>query len=145
MGSIRLETANSVATITLQAPKTRNAFDVTMVREMHRILDHIQKEGAAIRALVLTGSNGVFCSGVDLHSVDLSTVEARQSAHLELRKFMDPLMMRLSELRHPMVAAVNGVAAGAGLSLALAADIIVAGGGAYFLPFFPPAGVGGAP
>ena len=141
MGSIRLEIANSVATITLQAPKTRNAFDVTMVREMHRILDHIQKEGAAIRALVLTGSDGVFCSGVDLHSVDLSTAEARQSAHLELRKFMDPLMMRFSELRHPMVAAVNGVAAGAGLSLALAADIIVAAEDAYFWPSFARVGL----
>jgi len=136
MGSVHIETANSVATITLQAAKTRNAIDVTMVREMHRVLDQIQKEGAAIRALVITGSDGVFCSGVDLHSVDLSTPEARQSMHLELRKFMDPLMMRFSELRHPMVAAVNGAAVGAGMSLALAADIIVAAEDAFFWPSF---------
>lgn len=141
MGSIRIETTDSVATITLQAAKTRNAIDVTMVREMHRVLDHIQKEGPAIRALVLTGSDSVFCSGVDLHSVDLSTPEARQSAHLELRKFMDPLMMRFSELRHPMVAAVNGAAAGAGMSLALAADIIVVAEDAYFWPSFARVGL----
>src|ERR1700759_2351799 len=136
MGSIRIETTNSVATITLQAAKTRNAIDVTMVREMHRVLDHIQKEGAAIRALVLTGSDGVFCSGVDLHSVDLSTPEGRQSVHREWRNFRAPLMMRFSELRHPMVAAVNGAAVGAGMSLALAADIIVTAEDAFFWPSF---------
>ena len=136
MSSVHVDFADSVATITLQAAKTRNAIDVGMVREMHRALDHIQKEGSAIRALILTGSEGVFCSGVDLHSVDLSTSEARQSAHLELRKFMDPLVLRFSELRHPMVAAVNGAAVGAGMSLALVCDIIVAADDAFFWPSF---------
>jgi 2-(1,2-epoxy-1,2-dihydrophenyl)acetyl-CoA isomerase len=141
MGTITIDIANSVATITLQAPKSRNAINVTMVREMHRVLDQVQKEGSAIRALVLTGTDGVFCSGVDLHSVDLSDVQARQSAHLELRKFMDPLVMRFSELRHPMVAAVNGAAVGAGLSLALVCDIIVASENAYFWPSFARVGL----
>ena len=141
MSTVRVEIADSVATITLQAPKSKNAIDVTMVREMHRALDQIQKEGSAIRALVLTGSDGVFCSGVDLHSVDLSAAEGRQSAHLELRKFMDPLVMRFSELRHPMVAAVNGAAVGAGMSLALVCDIIVVADNAYFWPSFARVGL----
>lgn len=136
MGHVQVGISDSVATITLQAPATRNAIDVTMVREMHRALDQIKKEGAAIRALVLTGSESVFCSGVDLHSVDVSTLEKRQSAHLELRKFMDPLVLRFSELRHPMVAAVNGAAVGAGMSLALVCDIIVASDDAFFWPSF---------
>jgi 2-(1,2-epoxy-1,2-dihydrophenyl)acetyl-CoA isomerase len=141
MSSVHVDFAHSVATITLQAAKTRNAIDVAMVREMHRVLDHIQKEGPAIRAVVLTGSDGVFCSGVDLHSMDLSTPEARQSAHLELRKFLDPLVLRFSELRHPMVAAVNGAAVGAGMSLALVCDIIVAADDAFFWPSFARVGL----
>jgi 2-(1,2-epoxy-1,2-dihydrophenyl)acetyl-CoA isomerase len=141
MSSIDLGIANSIATITLQAARTRNAIDLTMVREMHRVLDQVQKEGSAVRALVITGSDGVFCSGVDLHSVDLAAPEARQAAHQELRKFMDPLVLRFSELRHPIVAAVNGAAAGAGLSLALVCDIIVAADSAFFWPSFARVGL----
>jgi 2-(1,2-epoxy-1,2-dihydrophenyl)acetyl-CoA isomerase len=141
MSSVDLHIADAVATITLRAPRTRNAFDVTMVREMHRALDQMQKEGAAVRALVVTGSSGVFCSGVDLHSVDLEAPEARQKAHQELRKFMDPLVLRFNETRHPIVAAVNGAAVGAGMSLALAADIIVASETAVFWPSFARVGL----
>lgn len=136
MSSVDLRIANSIATLTLQTARTRNAIDVTAVREMHRALDQIQKEGSAVRALVITGSDGVFCSGVDLHSVNLMEPEARQSAHQELRKFMDPLVLRFSELRHPIVAAVNGAAVGAGMSLALVCDIIVAAESAFFWPSF---------
>jgi 2-(1,2-epoxy-1,2-dihydrophenyl)acetyl-CoA isomerase len=108
---------------------------------MHSALDQIQKEGSAVRALVITGSDGVFCSGVDLHSVNLTVPEARQPAHHELRKFMDPLVLRFSELRHPIVAAVNGAAVGAGMSLALACDIIVAAENAFFWPSFARVGL----
>jgi len=89
-----------------------------------------------VRAVVLTGSNEVFCSGLDLHSINLKTQEARQRAHFEMRRFMDPLILRLSGFRFPIVAAVNGAAVGAGMSLALASDIIIAGENAYFLPSF---------
>jgi 2-(1,2-epoxy-1,2-dihydrophenyl)acetyl-CoA isomerase len=141
MSSVDLRIANSIATITLQAARTRNAIDVNTVRELHRVLDQIQKEGLAVRALVLTGSDGVFCSGVDLHSVNLEEPEARQLAHQELRKFMDPLVLRFSELRQPVVAAVNGAAVGAGMSLALVCDIIVAAESAVFWPSFARVGL----
>jgi 2-(1,2-epoxy-1,2-dihydrophenyl)acetyl-CoA isomerase len=85
---------------------------------------------------VLTGSGDVFCSGLDLHSIDLTTRQARQRAHFEMRRFMDPLIMRLSGFRYPIIAAVNGAAVGAGMSLALASDIIVVGETAYFCPSF---------
>jgi 2-(1,2-epoxy-1,2-dihydrophenyl)acetyl-CoA isomerase len=86
--------------------------------------------------VVLRGSNDVFCSGLDLNSVDVTYVEARQRAHFEMRRFMDPLISRLSGFRCPIVAAVYGAAGGAGLSLALASDIIIASDNAYFLPSF---------
>jgi 2-(1,2-epoxy-1,2-dihydrophenyl)acetyl-CoA isomerase len=85
---------------------------------------------------VLTGSNDVFCSGLDLHSIDLKSQQARQRAHFEMRRFMDPLILRLSGFRFPIVAAVNGAAVGGGMSLALASDIIVVGESAYFCPSF---------
>ena len=141
MSSVALAIADSIATITLRSVANRNAIDINVVREMHHILDQIQKEGPAVRALLITGSDGVFCSGVDLHSVNLETPEARQQAHQELRRFMDPLVLRFSELRHPIVAAVNGAAVGAGMSLALVCDIIVVAENGYFWPSFSRVGL----
>ncbi len=141
MSSVDLTITDSIATITLRSASTRNAIDITVVREMHHVLDQIQKEGAAVRALVITGRDGVFCSGVDLHSVNLENPEARQQAHQELRKFMDPLVLRFSELRHPIVAAVNGAAVGAGMSLALVCDIIVIADNAFLWPSFARVGL----
>jgi 2-(1,2-epoxy-1,2-dihydrophenyl)acetyl-CoA isomerase len=134
--SLSFQVADGVATLSIHRAAVSNAIDITIIRAMHLALDAIQKGDSGARALVLTGSNEVFCSGLDLHSVDLKTQEARQRAHFEMRRFMDPLILRLSGFRFPIVAAVNGAAVGVGMSLALASDIIVAGESAYFLPSF---------
>jgi 2-(1,2-epoxy-1,2-dihydrophenyl)acetyl-CoA isomerase len=134
--SLAFTVADGVATLTIQRAAVSNAIDITIIRAMHLALDQIQKGDSGARALVITGSNDVFCSGLDLHSIDLKTAEARQRAHFEMRRFMDPLILRLSGFRFPIVAAVNGAAVGAGMSLALASDIIIAGENAYFLPSF---------
>ncbi len=136
MSSLSFTVSDSVATLSIQRPAVSNAIDITIIRAMHVALDKIQKGDSGARAVVITGSNEVFCSGLDLHSVDLKTQEARQRAHFEMRRFMDPLILRLSGFRFPIVAAINGAAVGAGMSLALASDIIVAGESAYFLPSF---------
>jgi 2-(1,2-epoxy-1,2-dihydrophenyl)acetyl-CoA isomerase len=136
MNTLAFTVSDGVATLAIQRSAVSNAIDITIIRAMHLALDQIQKGDGGARAVVLTGSNDVFCSGLDLHSIDLKTQEARQRAHFEMRRFMDPLIMRLSGFRYPIVAAVNGAAAGAGMSLALACDIIVAGDNAYFLPSF---------
>src|SRR5664279_6136156 len=134
--SLSFTVADGVATLAIQRAAVSNAIDITIIRAMHLALDQIQKVESGARAVVITGSNDVFCSGLDLHSVDLKTQEARQRAHFEMRRFMDPLILRLGGFRYPIVAAVNGAAVGAGMSLALASDIIVAGDNAYFLPSF---------
>ena len=136
MDTLSFTVADGVATLSIQRPAVSNAIDITIIRAMHLALDQIQKGESGARAVVITGSNEIFCSGLDLHSVDLKTQEARQRAHFEMRRFMDPLIMRLSAFRFPIVAAVNGAAVGAGMSLALASDIIIAGDSAYFLPSF---------
>ena len=136
MNELSCEIADGVATVTMRRPEVRNALNGQLIREMNVALDKIQRPESRVRALVLTGSNSVFCSGVDLHSVDLTTPEAQQRAHSEMRRFLDPLILRLSEFRLPVLAAVNGPAVGAGMSLALVADIIVAADSAHFSPSF---------
>jgi len=134
--SLSSTVSDGVAILRIQRPAVSNAIDITIIRAMHLALDQIQKGDSGARAVVITGSNEVFCSGLDLHSVDLKTQAARQRAHFEMRRFMDPLILRLSSFRFPIVAAVNGAAVGAGMSLALASDIIVVGENAYFCPSF---------
>jgi len=136
MNNLSFSVSDGVATLSLQRSAQCNAIDITIIRAMHLALDQIQKGESGARAVVITGSPEVFCSGLDLHSIDLKTQEARQRAHFEMRRFMDPLILRLSGFRFPIVAAVNGAAVGAGMSLALASDIIVAAEDAYFLPSF---------
>src|ERR1700690_4097587 len=136
MGSLSFTVSDGVATLALQRSACSNAIDITVIRAIHLALDQIQKGEGGAKAVVITGSNDVFCSGLDLHSIDLKTAEARQRAHFEMRRFMDPLILRLSGFRFPIVAAVNGAAVGAGMSLALASDIIIVGESAYFCPSF---------
>ena len=73
-----------------------NAIDISVIRAIHLALDQIQKGESGAKAVIITGSNDVFCSGLDLHSIDLKSAEARQRAHFEMRRFMDPLILRLS-------------------------------------------------
>src|ERR1700719_4978441 len=134
--SLSFTVADVAATLSIQRASVSNAIDITIIRAMHLALDQIQKGDSGARAVVITGSNDVFCSGLDLHSIDLKSQEARQRAHFEMRRFMDPLILRLSGFRFPIVAAVNGAAVGAGMSLALASDIIIAADNSYFLPSF---------
>ncbi|HEX3915284.1 MAG TPA: enoyl-CoA hydratase-related protein [Steroidobacteraceae bacterium] len=136
MNSLSFTVSDAVATLTLQRSTCSNAIDITVIRAIHLALDQIQKGEGGAKAVVITGSNDVFCSGLDLHSIDLKSAEARQRAHFEMRRFMDPLILRLSGFRFPIIAAVNGAAVGAGMSLALASDIIIAADNAYFLPSF---------
>src|SRR6201986_5691925 len=136
MNSLSFTVSDGVATLGLQRSAVSNAIDITIIRSIHLALDQIQKGEGGAKAVVITGSNDGFCSGLDLHSIDLKSAEARQRAHFEMRRFMDPLILRLSGFRFPIIAAVNGAAVGAGMSLALASDIIIAADNAYFLPSF---------
>lgn len=133
---LAVEIHGAVATLSIRRPRVRNALDAGLIRDLNVALDGVQRRESGVRALILTGSESVFCSGVDLHAVDLSTSEAQQRAHAEMRRYLDPLILRLSEFRLPVLAAVNGAAVGAGMSLALVADIIVAAQSAYFAPSF---------
>lgn len=135
--TIRYEIAAGVQTITLNRPDALNAYNGKMSAELQGALRVAQRDDA-VRCVVLTGAGRAFCAGQDLQEIKGSYVgEAPPldfGAHL--RKHYSPLIRALSALEKPVVAAVNGVAAGAGASIAFAADLRVAGQSASFVMAF---------
>mgnify|MGYP005845937605 CR=1 FL=1 len=124
--TIRLEARDGVSVITLDRPAVRNALNARMRAEITRA---VADAGTGSRAVVLTGAGGAFCSGQDLGA-------SRSLAETDLeRTLRDEYLPMISAIRAcpvPVIAAVNGAAAGAGASLALAADLTVAAESAMF-------------
>ncbi len=127
--TIRFELADAVATITLARPEKMNALSIELLGEVLCAVDAAVAGGA--RALMLTGEGKAFSSGADLAGDGLpDDLGALLEAHYH------PLVERLAALPIPIVTAINGPCAGAGLSLALSGDIIVAARSAYLLLAF---------
>jgi 2-(1,2-epoxy-1,2-dihydrophenyl)acetyl-CoA isomerase len=124
------ELSDGVATVTLNRPDALNALNATMRRELLAAVTSARRDDAT-RALVITGAGRGFCAGADLRG---------GSSEREFRRVIgteyNPLIEAIRSLPKPVVASVNGVAAGAGMSLALAADLVVASEDARFLPAF---------
>jgi 2-(1,2-epoxy-1,2-dihydrophenyl)acetyl-CoA isomerase len=119
-----------VATVTLNRPDSLHALNAGMLEELRAAVDSLPGSGA--RALLLTGEGRAFSSGADLASGG----GLPDDVGAALEAYYNPLVGALFALPLPVVAAVNGPAAGAGCSLALAADIVIAGRSAYFLQAF---------
>jgi 2-(1,2-epoxy-1,2-dihydrophenyl)acetyl-CoA isomerase len=140
--TIRLSVDATVATITLNRPERLNAAPPAMFDEIRAAFDELPGLGA--RALILTGEGRAFCSGADLAGRgDLQSAQPNaviasrgEGAYRALTEHYAPTMIALSRLGIPVIAAVNGVAAGIGCSLALAADLVIAARSAYFLEAF---------
>ncbi|UOD51155.1 2-(1,2-epoxy-1,2-dihydrophenyl)acetyl-CoA isomerase PaaG [Orrella daihaiensis] len=139
--TITVEIKDSVARITLNRPDKLNSFTGQMHAELRDALDGLQSGGEA-RVLVLTGAGRGFCAGQDLADPELKDA-AGQMADLGsvVEKNYKPLVMRLQELKMPTIAAVNGIAAGAGASLALACDMTIAKTSASFMLAFSKIGL----
>jgi 2-(1,2-epoxy-1,2-dihydrophenyl)acetyl-CoA isomerase len=109
-----------VLTITLNQPARFNALSGAMLQELGAALRAAERD-AAVRVIVLTGAGKAFCSGADITEFNIGDTPLDPGEHL--RSTMNPLTMRLRATEKPVLAAINGVAAGAGLSLALACDL----------------------
>ena len=151
---IRYELRDTVATLTLNRPEKLNAFAEDMREQLVAALDRVAAEGEA-RVLVITGAGRAFCAGGDVHH--MASLKQSGADFRELKRLMElgrAVVTRIEALPFPSIAAVNGVAAGAGINLALACDLRVASdaasfgetfvriglhpdwGGTYFLPRF---------
>lgn len=132
---ILFEEADGVATLTLNRPAQLNAMPTAMVAEMIHALDRVRDEGR-VRCLLLTGAGRAFSSGADLAGGELFAGDGLPDTGRVIETHFNPLLERLLALPVPIVSAVNGAAAGAGCSLALAGDVVLAGRSAYFLLAF---------
>jgi len=134
--TIKLDVADTVATITLNRPERLNAAPTQMADEIVTALDDALAQGA--RAVVITGEGRAFCSGADLAGGRdrTSGVGGGDVAKASLDGHYNPMMKALAALPVPLVTAVRGPAAGVGCSMALAGDFVVASETAYFLQAF---------
>jgi 2-(1,2-epoxy-1,2-dihydrophenyl)acetyl-CoA isomerase len=132
--SILLDITKGVATLTLHRPERLNAFTEAMHAEIRAAMDMVEKPGAA-RVLVLTGSGRGFSAGQDLADPVMSGGRDMDVGSTLERNY-NPLLQRLNALPMPVIAAVNGIAAGAAANLALACDLVIAKRSASFLQAF---------
>jgi len=128
---------NGVATLKFNRPDKYNSFNQEMAFAVQKALDDC-KDDDSVRVIVLTGEGKAFCAGQDL-------AEATDPNGPPLKNIVgehyNPIVMRLREIEKPIIAAVNGVAAGAGANLALACDIVVAKKSAAFIQAFAAIGL----
>ena len=136
--SVLYEARGAVALVTLNRPASLNSFTRQMHRELWAALDRIEAD-KAIRAVVITGAGRGFCAGADLAEFDLEPgpdLVKRADPGPVIEQAFNPTVRKLQALRVPTIAAVNGVAAGAGASLAMTCDLAVAASGAVFVQAF---------
>lgn len=134
---ISKEIENGVCRITLNRPNVFNSFNKTMALQLQEVLDDcaINPE---IRSVLITGEGKAFCAGQDLaEAIDPEGPTLRSI----VKDHYNPIILKIRELEKPVIAAVNGVAAGAGANIALACDIVIAKKSASFIQAFSKIGL----
>lgn len=139
--AVLLEVDAGIATITLNRPKRLNALSGELTPALQAAIDEVSAD-KSVRCVILTANGRGFCAGADLadiqpiyergETVDLGTI---------LRQAYNPLILPIMRMEKPVIAAVNGIAAGAGASLALACDIVIASEDASFFQAFVKVGL----
>jgi len=138
MKSITTSINSGVATLTLNRPEVFNSFNGEMALLLQSQLDVCEAD-PSIRAILITGEGKAFCAGQDLKEV--TTPELHPGFKKILEEHYNPIIERIRAIEKPIIAAVNGVAAGAGANIALACDIVVASEKASFIQAFSKIGL----
>lgn len=131
---IDLAMADGLATLTLNAPDKLNAVSRKMIAELKECWEGLAGDNA-VRAVLLTGAGRGFCAGADLADPDRDS-SATADSGAALDKFFNPVIRTMRAMPKPIIAAVNGVAAGVGMSFVMASDIAIAAKSASFLQAF---------
>jgi len=141
--TVLFEARGAVALVTLNRPDALNSFTRAMHEELWRILDRVESD-SSIRSLVLTGAGRGFCAGADLAEFDFEPgpdLVKRADPGPVIDRLFNPTVRKLQGLRVPTVAAVNGTAAGAGVSIAMGCDMAIAASNASFTMAFSKIGL----
>lgn len=133
--TLLVEKRERIATVTLNRPDRLNALNGELMTELLAALNEIEADGAS-RCLLLTGAGRGFCSGADLADGGITQSDGPPDLGVALHQFYHPVIRKLAHFRMPIVCAVNGPAAGAGMSLALTGDVVIAAKSATFLQAF---------
>ncbi|HEV7873485.1 MAG TPA: enoyl-CoA hydratase/isomerase [Enterovirga sp.] len=134
---VRLAIEGAVATLTLDDQPVMNAMSPAMLEEIAQALRHIAAPDAGVRCLLITGAGRAFSTGANLQQMTKGEAgSGPRDAGSLLETGFHPILRRLRDLPIPIVTAVNGPAAGAGMSLALMGDLILCARSAYFLQAF---------
>lgn len=135
--TLQTELNNSVLTLTLNRPEVFNSFNQEMAFDLQKSLDDAA-ENPEVRAIVITGNGKAFCAGQDLAEATDPNGPPLQSIVAE---HYNPIILKIRNIEKPVIAAVNGVAAGAGANIALACDIVFASESASFIQAFSKIGL----
>jgi 2-(1,2-epoxy-1,2-dihydrophenyl)acetyl-CoA isomerase len=138
--SILVATDDAVMVVTLNRPEKLNALDADMLERLTRTLAGAETD-PTVAAIVLTGSGRGFCSGQDLSARYTAQGGPAPDLGASLDGGYNPLVRSIATMTKPIVAAVHGVAAGAGANLALACDVVIAGDSARFVQAFARVGL----
>lgn len=138
MSTLNFTIQDGVAKITLNRPKAYNSFNREMALALQAALDECASD-ASVRAIVLSGEGKAFCAGQDLKEV--TTPSEHPGFKVLLEEHYAPIILKIRNLQKPVIAAVNGVAAGAGANIALACDIVLAAEHAKFIQAFSAIGL----
>ncbi len=133
--SVLRETRDGYRILTLNRPERLNAFNEDQHLRLRAALSDCAEDDSC-RAVILTGAGRGFCAGQDLSDRDPTLGGARPDLGLTLETYYNPLVRQIRAMGKPVICAVNGVAAGAGANIALAADIVIAARSASFIQIF---------
>ena len=137
MQHISVRKENNIATITFERAEKFNSFIRSMALDFHSVLDEVAAD-ESVRCIVITGSGKAFCAGQDLQE---ATDPEGPALSKIVSEHYNPAILRIRNIPKPVIAAVNGVEAGAGANIALACDVVVAKASASFIQAFSKIGL----
>ena len=138
--SVIVKKENGVAWITINRPEVLNACDIDTLKKLLSAFKDAEKD-PSVRCLVLTGAGRAFCAGADLQSLKKRGVGVDISLMEDLKEGFNPIVSKMRNMDKPVVAMINGVAAGAGMGLALASDLKIMADSAKFVEAFAKVGL----